>query len=333
MTRLLQALALVGSLLISPAQIAPKVAGDSFDSWLPAGDPTLFSREGGDVVVNWDSARPNSYCYVPLGFTVTPAEDFKVTLVFHLDSLAVGTTPGKLDTFEIAAGLINLTNALDPGLFRGAGIDPLHGARNLVEFDYFPAAGFITATVASTIATAGNQILYSHNYPMPLDLGVVYKIEMSFTAQDRTLRSVLWRQDGSGLFGDPGTELKPLVFGTNYPDFAVDALALINYSDAGQNPPQFSGSLQGRGVFQAARLTLYDRPAMSIERRGNALEIRFETNTGWTYQLESRVGNGAWQPIGPAVTGTGQPATVELAMSEPPSSNAATLFRVSAQRL
>jgi hypothetical protein len=316
------------SVLISPrAQVTPKKFGGSFDSWAVAGETNVFTRTDDAVQVQWDSSRTNSYLYLPLGITLTRADDFDLTFVLRIDSLELGTTPGKLDTFEIGAGLLNLTNAVDPQFFRGAGINAQHGPRDLIEFDYFPASSFISATVAPTIATAGNQILFSDNHPVDLDSGTYYQIVMRFSAMNQTLSSQLLIGDEHFRFLDP-FPLKPLVLSSNYSDFAVDTLALINYSDEGQTPPQFAGSLKGSGTFWNLEAIVYNRPAMQIQRGTGEVRITFETSTGWSYQLQSTSDGSTWQSAGEAIMGTGIPVEVELTASTPQA-----LFRVSAARL
>lgn len=325
--------ALLACLLVPAyAQVSPKHFGGTFEHWLAAGATNLFNQAETGLQVNWDSSQTNSYYYFPLGFYLTRSDDFDVSLTLRIDTLTLGTTPGKADTFEIAAGLLNLTNALDPQFFRGSGINSQHGARNLIEFDYFPASQFISATIAPTIATSSNQILFSDNHPMELEPGVYYKLLMSFTAADQTLRSKLWRAEsttGIPVFTNSPLELKSLILSSNYSDFAVDALALINYSDAAQSPPQFSGSLAGNGTFWNVETIVYNRPKLKIQSTGARFELIFETNDGWQYQLESRTDAGPWQPAGPITKGTGGPASVLL----DPGSAVNEIYRVHGERL
>ncbi len=309
------------------AQVTPKKFGGSFDLWAAAGDTNLFTHANGGVRVDWDSANTNSYFYLPLGLTLTRADDFDLSFVVRIDALQLGTTAGKEDTFEIGAGLLNLTNALDPEFFRGAGVNAQHGPRNLLEFDYFPASGFITATVAPTIATGKNQILFSDNHPVELEFGTYYQVVMSFSAANQTLRSQLLKGDASFRFFDP-LPLKPLILSSNYGDFAVDTLALINYNDEGQIPPQFAGSLRGSGTFWNVELTVHNRPAMRIQEKSGEATITFETSIGWSYQLEAKSEADDWIKIGEPLAGTGN--VVEVQMTEKSHS---ALFRVSARRM
>jgi hypothetical protein len=313
--------------LRAQAQVAPKHFGSDFSKWSVAGSTNVFSRSADGVTVAWDSSLPNSYFYLPLGLTLTRADDFELTVVFRLDALELGTTPGKPDTFEIAAGLLNLTNARDPQFFRGSGRDLAHGPRNLVELDYFPATDFIAPTVAPTMATASNQILFSDNHPLELQVGSFYKVVLSFTSEDQTLRSRLWQSDSTN-FSANATELKPLVLSTNYGDFAVDTLTLINYSDAGQSPPQFSGSLKGSGMFASVEAVVYNRPTMQIQADGAALNLSFDTAAGWQYQVQTESGSGRWQNLGAPITGTDKLAAVSIQANTP-----FALFRVKAQKM
>ncbi len=318
------------TLLLSTAraQVAPKYFGSTFEGWAESGQTNLFSLRDGAVQVSWDSSTENSYFYLPLGLSLTRADDFALSLVFRLDALDLGTTPGKPDTFEIAAGLVNLTNALAPEFFRGAGINAQHGPRNLVELDYFPASGFITATLAPTIATANNQILFSNNHPLELQFGAWYKVTMSFTATDQTVRSELWESASSNDFPNDPIELKPLMLSDSYSDFSVDTLALINYNDAGQTPPQFSGSLKGAGLFTKTELVVYNRTSLRIEPSNGGWSVSFETSIGWRYQLETKGADQVWETFGAPIVGADKMAMVKITGSSP-----IQLFRVVAQRL
>ncbi|HTG43226.1 MAG TPA: hypothetical protein VK633_01720 [Verrucomicrobiae bacterium] len=312
------------------AQVTPKTF-TGFRDWTAVGETNLFHPVSGGMEMTWDSSKPNSYLYLPLGMILTREDDFKLTFIVTVTTLRLGTTPGQPYTFEIGAGLINLTNALAPRFYRGAGIDREHGPRNIVEFDYFPASGIIAPTVAPTIATAENQILFSDNHPLEIELDLPYKVEMSFTAPDQTLRTKMWKAEtpGNGLsFAEPPLELKPLALSSSYSGFAVNALALISYNDQGQNPPQFSGSVTATGLFSAMELQVFNRPLLAMNRAAEAMALSFETSPGWRYQLEQSATGELWRPFSTPLEGTGQSASVPF---EP--GDRLQIYRIRAERL
>lgn len=311
----------------SQAQVPPMVWSETFTqaptAWHSHGETSLFvwDAAAGAMDVTWDSARTNSYFYLPLGLTLTRADDFKLTFKVALNEIAIGTTEGKPYTFQIAVGLLNVSNAFDPEFYRGAGVDAAHGARNLVEFNYFPDSGF-GATVAPTIATASNNIAFSGNYPLELAAKDIYRVEMQFDAATQTLNSRLWRNDE--LYPPEG--LKPLKLSTNFADFRLNAIAISSYSDAGQTPP-FAGSIQARGWIDDIELTVWHRLPLQVANSGDAeLTLRFPTEAGWTYQVESSSNLMQWT-AGLQVTGQGAP--VETAA---PKNSEHGFFRVRAVR-
>jgi hypothetical protein len=109
-------------------------------------------------------------------------------------------------TFQLAIGLIRSAEVTRTNLARGIGVHPEFGARNLIEFDYFPDAGF-GATVALTAVSSNNQFRFSHNFPLEMTPGATFRAEMSYTASNRILRASMTR-DGQP-FGLP--RVKPSI--------------------------------------------------------------------------------------------------------------------------
>jgi hypothetical protein len=85
-------------------------------NWRVAGDASLFqwNNTAGTLRVTWDSSRPNSYFYQPLGTVLSRTDDFVLGFDLRLDSIQPGTTPGKPYAFQIAVGLVDLQSVLDP---------------------------------------------------------------------------------------------------------------------------------------------------------------------------------------------------------------------------
>jgi hypothetical protein len=109
----------------------------------------------------------------------------------------------------------------------------------------------------------------------------------------------------------------------------VDTLALINYNDEGQVPPQFSGSLNGSGTFWNVVATVYNRPEVHIRNDGGQFIIRFETSAGWRYELQSQTPAGGWEMVSDRIDGTGVPIEVQIV----PENSKRALFRISGSRL
>src|SRR5207248_3207372 len=90
-------------------------------SWQTFGDSGLFvwNRTNGNLVVTWDSSRPNSYFYLPLGTILNREDDFGLALDLQLADVLGGINPDKPSTFELALGFLNLVDATKTNYFRG----------------------------------------------------------------------------------------------------------------------------------------------------------------------------------------------------------------------
>lgn len=307
------------------ADIPPVVVHPSFSNWTSFGAASLFALAGDGLHVTWDSSQTNSYFYYPLGLTLTRSDRFQLTFTLQLSDAQIGTSPDKPATFPIAIGLLNTsTNAFDPAMFRGTGIDPAHGGRNLFEWNYFPDSGF-GATIASVIATEQNQIAYAHNFPRELQIGRWYRFEMTFTPADQTLRTRMWEGSDTNNLG-PARTVKDLNFASEFADFRVDALAVSSYSDAVQ-PPPFPGSIRASAVVPEVALTIFDRPSLAIVGPASDLALRFDTIPEWTYHIEQSADALSWQTVAGPFTGTGEPIVVAA-----PQSGSSALYRVRARR-
>ena len=83
-----------------------------------------------NLAVTWDSSQSNSYFYHPLETTLGKADAFTVDFDIQLNSLH------WTNTFQLAVGLLNISDAVDPGFSRALGYSP-----NIFEFNYFPDSG------------------------------------------------------------------------------------------------------------------------------------------------------------------------------------------------
>lgn len=270
--------------------------------WLVFGDRSLFQWDSSAQVlgVTWDSFHSNSFFYVPLGMVLTTADDFSFAFDLRLLDIRAGTTPGKSNEFEIAIGLLERSSATQTNAYRGAGQSPTYGVRNLVEFDYFPDAGF-GDTVATTVVSTNNRIFPAHNFPLTLQAGALHHFVISYSASDRIARTAATR-DGAA-FGLPPANTLGSVSLVDRPDFQVDAFAVINYSDAVQaGPPAFHGSVRAHGTVDNIELKIPTGPVanLRLNRRSDGWEAVFEASAGWTFALRRSLDLQSWSTIATA---------------------------------
>ena len=159
----------------------------ALDGWQVFGDTNLF---GGipptSLEVTWDSSQPNSYFYLPLGTILTRNDDFSLAFDLNLSKASTGDSTGPL---SLALGFLNLTNAMDPGFERGAGVSP-----NIAEFDYYPAGYFPPSYPSPATATPGfvdsTSSAYAPDdlspYQIELPTNVVMHIAVAYTASNQT---------------------------------------------------------------------------------------------------------------------------------------------------
>jgi hypothetical protein len=275
--------------------------------WKIFGDSSLFqwNAADGNLQVTWDSSKPNSCFYLPLGMTLSRGDSFSIRFALRLEDLMIGSDPNKPSSFQISAGLVNLTNFADPNLFRGSGIDAEHGPRNLVEFDYFADSGF-GATVAPTIISFNNQFAASFNFPLEVSVGDNYEIAMNYSAETQTLSSSLLK-NGSPYGTPPNNTLDDVVLGKGFSDFAVNAFAVASYNDAGQTPPEFAGSVIAHGTIDNVGVTLPDPPSTTIHLSYSvtSVTIAFDTNPRWRYLLQRSDDLKSWTDLGEELQGNG----------------------------
>src|ERR1044071_3767730 len=158
--------------------------------WRSSGMASLFqwNRTNQNLEVTWDSSRTNSFFFRRLGTILTKSYDFSFGFDLRLSDIHYGTSAGKTDTFEIAIGLFNSSNITNANYFRGSGQNSTYGVRNLVEFDYFPDAGF-GATFSSTVVSTNNRIKPVHNFPLEMTPNDLFRISFTYTASNQILHT------------------------------------------------------------------------------------------------------------------------------------------------
>jgi hypothetical protein len=268
-------------------------------SWRVHGKSSLFAwnTNTGALDVIWDSREANSYFHRPLGTVLTRHDDFRFEFDLTLYDTEIGVTPNRPYTFEVALGLINMRSATASDFIRGQ----FSGTRNLVEFDYFPAFSSFGATVASTIVSTNNMFAYSHNFPMEMPAGDLFRVRMDYTASDSTLITTVTRN--GELFGP----LESTQLGNTFSDFRVDAFAISSYSDQ-----RADGSILAHGSVDNVLVIYPEGPSMKLASRfvSGTFETRFASRINWHYQLEHSGDLTTWNAVGSPAPGTGGELTL-----------------------
>lgn len=287
-------------------------------AWQTFGDASLFQwNAAGQLEVTWDSSRTNSYFYHPLGTILGRDDDFTIAFDLTLTSAAVGTEPGKSDTFELAVGLINLVNATSTNFFRGKGTGTV---RNLFELDYFPDDG-LGATIWPAAWSTNAVLSYrdATDYTLiVLPLNTELHVEMAYTATNRTLRSQVL---AGGL---PIGPIHDLVLSPSFTDYRVDTFAICSYSDAAS-----TGSLLATGAIDNVQLSLPPRPVenLVLEPGAGGWQLEFTSRTNWLYEVEAAQQFDSWETVGNPSPGTGLPMSLPVTAMDP-----LTFWRIRATR-
>jgi hypothetical protein len=297
--------ALAAVLLASVARCPAAVFQEDFSSdpaargWRVSGEPALFHWNPSEqnLAVTWNSSLANSYFAWPLGTIVSRADDFQFAFDLRLSHIAVGTTPDKPFTFELAIGLINLSEAAGANFLRGTGTD----SPDLVEFDYFPdtvpPSGF-GATISPTIISSNMQFAAGFDSPLELTVNDSFHVALSYTASNQTLVTAMTRNGAA--FGP----IHNVRLGTNFTDFRADHFAISSYSDAGQDP-QFAGSILATGVVDNIAVTVPPPPVTGAVGRlsGPDWRVEFGARANWLYTLEQTEDFKVWRAVSPTTPG------------------------------
>ncbi len=329
-------LAIVVHVLTDASPCGAAVIQESFATdpaargWRVFGEASLFrwNSANQNLEVTWDSSRTNSFFHLPLGTIVTKSDNFSFGFDIRLSDIRLGNTPGKTSEFQIAVGLMNYASATHTNAFRGAGQHSTYGVRNLVEFDYFPDAGF-GETFATTIVSTNNRIYPVHNFPLPMTTGDTFRISLSYTASNQLLRTTATK-NGAPFGMPPNNTLADIsLAGRN--DFRVDSFTVMSYSDAVQTgPPAFHGSVLAHGTVDNVLMFVPPPPISNLRLRPIAVgwQAEFTSVTNWSYLLERSADLVAWNPSTVMVAGTGTILTLQDASAPATKS----FYRIRAER-
>jgi len=296
----------------------------SLQNWQVAGDTSLFrwNATNQNLEVTWDSSRTNSYYCRPLETQVTRNDDFILGFDLRLADFVAGNNPQMPNPFQLAIGLINLTNATQAGFHRGSGYE----SPNLVEFGFFPDPGGAwqwgpSLTAVMVDATGFNWSSGGFS-PMGLTTNDTYQVRMSYSGADQKMQTTLTR-NGAFL-----ATMADTLLGSAFEGFSVDHLAVCSYSEAGQDP-MYAGSILAHGVVDNLSFNLITPPPRIAGGWSNQVwTIQVACRSNYVYQLERSTNLTSWLPISAEVTAAG--TSLDLPDPAPPTGGA--IYRVRVKR-
>ncbi len=278
----------------APLRFAETFAKDpALRGWETTGESSLFQWEETTqrLAAQWDSSQPNSYFHRPLGLTLDTQQNFSISFDLELNSIEIGTTPGKLFTFPIAIGLIDLSQATRADFFRGSGVHSIYGHRGAVEWNYLPDSGF-GATISTGLISQDNQWAFQNTFPIALKTQTLYHVHMEYDAANGKLETTM-TADGEP-FGSIEDALLSEIFlnpiEKGFTCLNADTISISSYSDAGQSPPEYAGSIQAAGYVDnfvvEATAAVPAVPIRQIQQTEDTIQITFNGPAGRDYWLE-----------------------------------------------
>ena len=258
-------------------------------SWVVHGDESLFewNAEAGVLAVTWDSEKPNSSFYRPLGLVLTEADAFAFTFDIALDEVKAGHLDGQPYTFEVAVGLVDIESAMADGFSRGTGSD----SPNLVEWNYFPDTGF-GATVSPAIASGKSQFAAGFTFPAALAAGEKYSVRMEYDPGERALKTFMHENIKAWK------EIQSVKLQDDFSGFAVDAFSISSYTAKGTESSLFATGTVDNLAIAVDRSKPRIVGARLIEGQWRARTFGFAAAD---YLLERYADLHDWQPVGNGV--------------------------------
>jgi hypothetical protein len=267
--------------------------------WKVSGNTNLFrwDADAGRLNVTWDTANPHSFFALPLGRTLTTADDFLADLTLHLTDIAGGVRASRPGAMPLSLGFLNLTGALSANYQRGAG-----RAKDLLEFTWFPAGeipgfGAVDPTVSPITWDSAGKVAAAFTFPVAPMAGSTCRVRLEYRAADRTVTPSLLR-------GDQAWPLNPLKLPATFGSFALDAFAVMVWNEA----TSLSDSLLAHGWLDNIRLELPPAPIGRVALIGEG-EVRCATLKGWRYTLEASGDLRNWSDVAFG-SGTGAPLSL-----------------------
>ena len=246
--------------------------------------------------VNWNSAQTNSFFFYPLKTILTKKDNFAFEFDLQVYEAIAGTSPNKPFTFELAIGLVNVTNLVGSTFYRGTATS----SPNLVEFDYFPDSGY-GATVSPTIVSDKSRFFTQFEYPFELYPENIYHIKLEYQAEPKTLNTIILENNR------PTRPIASVQLPADASEFFVDAFSISSYSDHGAG-----GSIQARGTIDNILIHLPDSsPKIQGYKNGSQFILTFSARAGIINKIERSTDFKSWNTIFETVPDTPQIVTAE----------------------
>ena len=290
------------------------------NGWAVFGDTNLFqwNSTNQNLAVTWDSSQSNSYFYHPFGTTLGKADAFTVDFDIRLNDLE------WTNTYQLAVGLLKYSDATDPGFSRVNGFSP-----NIFEFDYFPDDGYgepnIEAAMTDDAAITNYPDFYFIYDTLPMNPGTTYHVTLTHAPGDATVTATVLTN------GQIYTTM-PIVgntFGEVIGDFALDTVAVINYSGAGQDTNYPVGSILAHGTVDNFVVAL-PSPVRNLAGAfsNNVWQVQFSTYSNWLYTLQRSTDLISWSDASAPVAGSGD----EMSLFDTNALANQALYRIRAQQ-
>jgi len=321
MTKLrLLAPALAGLSLLLPTRSAAATITENFSAnplqngWQIFGNTNLFQWDSTNqnLRVTWDSSQPNSYFYYPLGTILAKNDDFSLAFDLELDDVQVAGFG-----FELAIGLLNLSDATSTNFARGTG----SSSPNLVELDYFPDVGY-GPTVWPLFVDTNSLFNFNSETDYAIYAPILddwYHVVMTYTASNQTMVTTMTNfEQTSGV-----TILDPL--SSVFTDFRVNAFSINSYNDA-----DAGGSIFAHGVVDNFVVTVPPPPVQNLTGTfsSNVWQVQFLSRSNWLYTLERTTTLQSWSDISGPTSGNG----TNLVLQDTAAPTSQAFYRVRANR-
>lgn len=269
------------------------------NGWNIIGDTNLFqwNSTNQNLGVTWDSSKPNSFFYHPMGTILGRDDNFSLSFDLLLNSIGPGPDPAKTNSFPIAIGFLNLSQATQTSFYRGTGTN----SPDLVEFAYFFDSGF-GATVWPTVVDTNSTFNFNSasDYAVfALKPGDWYHVSLAYAASNQIMMASV-----TNSAHDSGVSVAQLV-NTNFTDFRATVLSISSYSQAGQDPA-FAGSVLAHGAIAHLLATVPLPPVQDLSGGFDqrAWRVQFNGRTNWLYTLERTSNFQAAIPVSQPTPGT-----------------------------
>jgi hypothetical protein len=310
------ALASLSVVSVSPAvTVVEDFSADPLSKgWQVFGQTDLFgwNSTNRNLQVTWDSSRPNSYFYYPLGPQFTRYDDLSAEFDLDLADIASGVEPGKTGPLQIGFGFLNFTGATSTNFMRGA----WGSAPNVAEFDYYPSGYYdfggytwpIVPTATPSFISGINSQHYApayldaYEYELPTNQPVHVRLTYDGVSQTATL---VMTTNGMPLGTMPGLVLNSPTNSqfTGGDDFRVDMFSISSYSSTGDDYDSVLAHGTVGNVVVMASLRSIGRLSGAFTTNG-VWQAQFFGHSNWLYTLECTTNFGSWTPVSPTLRGT-----------------------------